>query len=148
MFLWRQSISCPTGGYNRLRRRFRQRLVEVDRTSALVASTICLLHRPYLWMSTMSYWVGLGSSRCWCSSRTDYSTDRCQQKTADKTRSLMSGDSYHHFPTASSVRRTKGGGAVRFHPRKSSHSQQNSEAEEEVASAVFRVTIRARGKTT
>lgn len=142
MFLWRQSISCPTGGYNRLRRRFRQRLVEVDRTSALVASTTCLLHRPYLWMSTMSYWGGSGSSRCWYWSKTGYSTAHCQRM-ADKTRSLTSGDSYHHPPTVSLVQKTRDGGVLHSHLPKSSRSQQNSEAEEEAAPATSPATIRA-----
>lgn len=140
MIFRRPSTFCPSR--NHPRHRFHQRLVEVDRTSALVASTTCLLHRPYLWMSKMSCWVDSGSIRCWYLSKTDYSTARCQ-KTADKTRSLMLGDSYHHFPTVSLDRRTTGGEVLRFHPPKNSRSRQNSEVEEEVASVASPAMIRA-----
>jgi len=102
-----------------------------------------------LWMSTMSYWVGLGSSRCWYLSKTDYSAVRCQ-KTVDKTRSLMSGDSYHHFPTESLVLRTRGGEVLHSHPPKSfhSHCRQGSEVGEGVGPAASQVETRAWGKTT
>jgi len=140
-------IFCPR--HSSPRRRFHQQLVEADRTSALVASTTCPLHRPYLWMSTMSYWVGLGSSRCWYLSKTDYSAVRCQ-KTVDKTRSLMPGESYHHSPTASLVLRTRGGEVLHSHPPKSfhSHCRQGSEVGEGVGPAASQVETRAWGKTT
>jgi hypothetical protein len=138
---WRhRPIFCPRS--NCLRRGFQQQLVEADRTSVLVVSTTCPLHQPYLLTPTMSYWVGLGDNHCWCWSRTDCSTVRCR-RTAGKTDSLTSGDSYHHSPTESLVQRTRGGGVLHSHRPKSSHSQQSSRAEEGVATATSQVMIRA-----